>query len=104
MARRVVWAPRSRYDIRLVCHFLERDSPEAAKKFAQAVIRAGRSLADFSERGRVVPELGEPNVRELFISSYRLIYEVSQDRVAVLRVIHGSRDLLAAWGRRNLED
>lgn len=83
--------------MRIACEFLARDSREAARSFARAVILAGRSLAELSERGRVVPELNEPSVRELFISRYRLIYEVFEDRVAVLRVIHASRDFLAAW-------
>jgi plasmid stabilization system protein ParE len=48
----------------------------------------------------VVPELGDPAVRELPISRYRVIYEVFADRVAIVRVVHASRDLLAAWGRR----
>jgi hypothetical protein len=29
-----------------------------------------------ADRGRVVPELDEPTVRELVVGSYRLIYEI----------------------------
>jgi plasmid stabilization system protein ParE len=61
-------------------------------------VRAGLWANSRNEGG--VPELGEPTLREIFISRYRLIYEILEDRVAVLRIIHGSRDLLAAWGRR----
>jgi toxin ParE1/3/4 len=50
-----------------------------------------------SERGRVVPELGLEEVRELLLGRYRLVYEVFSDRVAILRVIHASRDFLKAW-------
>ena len=104
MARRVIWAPRARYDIHLAREYISRDSPAAARKFVRAVIQAGRSLAEFSERGRVVPELGEPGVREVFVSRYRVIYEVFEDRIAMLRVIHGRRDLFAAWGREHSEE
>jgi len=103
MARRVIWAPRARYDIRLAREYIARDSPEAARKFVRAVIQIGRSLAELSECGRVVPELDEPGVREVFVSRYRVIFEVHEDRVAILRVIHGSRNLLAAWGRASDE-
>jgi len=48
-----------------------------------------------------VPELDDPSVRELLLSPYRVIYEVFPERVAVLRIIHASRDLLAAWSRRS---
>ncbi len=45
-----------------------------------------------SERGRIVPELQKPAVRELFIKKYRLFYEVWPDRVHVLGLLHGARE------------
>jgi plasmid stabilization system protein ParE len=42
--------------------------------------------------GRVVPEVGDENVRELFVYSYRLIYQVSDSVVKVLTVVHNKRD------------
>lgn len=45
-----------------------------------------------SERGRIVPELQESGVRELFIKRYRLFYEVRTDRVHVLGLLHGARE------------
>lgn len=101
MAREVVWAPRARSDARLAVDYIRKDSPEAARRFASALVTAGRSLAELSERGRVVPELGDPAVRELLLSRYRVVYEVFANRVAIVRVIHASRDFLAAWGRRS---
>lgn len=41
--------------------------------------------------GRVVPELGEAQVRERFLYSYRLIYEVRPERIEVLAILHGRR-------------
>lgn len=41
--------------------------------------------------GRVVPELGDEQVREQFLYSYRLIYELGERRVEMLAVIHGRR-------------
>ncbi len=38
--------------------------------------------------GRVVPEIGNSNIRELIVYSYRLVYEVSSGRGIVLAVIH----------------
>jgi len=47
--------------------------------YARQVIDKSELLEDFPEIGRIVPEVGEPDVRELFVYSYRLIYEVTQD-------------------------
>lgn len=97
MARGVVWAARARSDARLAIEYIQKDSPEAARRFATALVAAVRS--HLSERGRIVPELEDPAVRELLLSRYRVVYEVFPDRVAVVRIIHASRDFLAAWGR-----
>jgi toxin ParE1/3/4 len=50
--------------------------------------------------GRVVPELANPAIREHFIYSYRVIYQVSGDDVQVLSVIHGRRLLDSAIADR----
>ena len=47
-----------------------------------------------------MPELGEEEVRELLLGRYRLVYEILPDRVAVVRLIHASRDFLKAWRGR----
>jgi len=63
------------------------------------MLAAAKSLASFAERGRVVPELGNPDIRELIVRSYRLIYTVGAADVTVLGLIHGARDLPSLWER-----
>ena len=41
--------------------------------------------------GRVVPEIGDENIRELFIYSYRVIYRIEKERILIVAVIHGKR-------------
>lgn len=43
--------------------------------------------------GRVVPEAQGENIREMLYRSYRIIYRLVGERVDMLAVIHGSRDL-----------
>ena len=97
MARDVVWTLRARSDLKLAVAYIATDSPAAARSFGTAVIQAGASLATLSERGRVVSELADDAVRELLLGRYRIIYEVFTDRIAVLRLIHASRDFETAW-------
>jgi toxin ParE1/3/4 len=97
LARTIVWARRARSDLQLAVAHIRADSPDAARTFASAIIQASRSLSTLSQRGRVVPEVGQQEVRELLLGRYRLIYEVFPDRVAVVRLIHASRDFEKAW-------
>jgi plasmid stabilization system protein ParE len=41
--------------------------------------------------GRIVPELGIENIREIIVGSYRVIYRVRHEDVQVLTVHHGAR-------------
>ncbi len=36
-------------------------------------------------------ELGDENVRELIVKSYRLIYEIEENRTVILAFLHGAR-------------
>jgi toxin ParE1/3/4 len=64
------------------------------------VREAARSLKRFAERGRHVPEFDHPRIRELLVRNFRLIYQHEGDVVYVLALIHGTRDLWAAWDEK----
>lgn len=70
-----------------------RDSRPAAERLLIQALDAAASLDAFSERGRIVPELNQPNVRELLVQRYRLLYEVTPSDVHILAFIRGARDL-----------
>jgi plasmid stabilization system protein ParE len=55
-------------------------------------LEAAESLATLADRGRMVPEVGDKDVRELFVFKYRLLYRVHDDRVVVVAFLHGARD------------
>ena len=38
-----------------------------------------------------MPELSDAAVRELFVKSYRLIYEIRNESIVILAFLHGAR-------------
>ena len=60
----------------------------------------GGMLLEQPKLGRVVPELRKEHIRELFLYSYRLIYELHEQEIQIIAVIHGSRLLLENIGDR----
>lgn len=100
MARTVRWTETATEDLAEVAEFIGRDSRFYAAALVREVRGAARSLRTFAERGRVVPEIDAPDIREIFIKSYRLIYQVTADHVFILAFVHGARDLTALWERR----
>jgi plasmid stabilization system protein ParE len=57
-------------------------------------LRNLEALNSFPEAGRIVPEINDPKIREIFVYSYRLIYEIFPNRVEVLALIHSKRDFM----------
>lgn len=93
MDREVVWSLTATADLESIIEYIFRDSEFYAATVARELVAAARSLTTFSERGRVVPEYEEPTIREIVVRQYRLIYRVASDRVEVLRIIHGARQM-----------
>jgi plasmid stabilization system protein ParE len=102
--REVKWSEAAWADLDQIAGFLARDSRAYAAAFVQEVRDKARALEVFSSRGRIVPEFGDPSIREVFIRKHRLIYRLSKDVVHVLALIHGVRDLQAAWEERTRDE
>ncbi|HZS38334.1 MAG TPA: type II toxin-antitoxin system RelE/ParE family toxin [Polyangia bacterium] len=66
----VSWTVQALDDLDAICLYIARDAP-----------------------GRVVPEINQEHIREVFVHSYRIIYRVMNDAVEILTVHHGARSL-----------
>lgn len=97
MAWRVKWTELAWNDLESIAEYIARDSKNYASAFVREVREASRSLDRFPERGRVVVELNDTSIRELFVRSYRLIYKTQEDAVYIIAFVHGARDLPALW-------
>jgi toxin ParE1/3/4 len=88
----IVWSHQALDDVLGIQAFIARTSPRYAELTATRFLTCVERLAGFPESGRVVPELGEPTVREIVCGAYRIMYEVrGPERVEILTVFRGSR-------------
>ena len=93
MAREVVWTNPGWDDLEAAAEYIARDSEFYAATFVQEARDAASSLADFAERGQVVPEFDDESIRELLLKPYRLVYKVTDEHVFIVAFIHGSQRL-----------
>ena len=91
----VIWSHPAKRDLRNIHDHIASDSKFYAKKVVQDIVEESEKLEDFPLFGRMVPELEDPNVRELIVYSYRLIYKISSDTIEILALIHGKQDFLS---------
>lgn len=90
---RIDWAEPALKDLEEIRNYISRDAEFYAIRFIERVIEAVESLEKFPERGRRVPEAADESIRELLFQNYRIIYRAETERVLILTVIHGGRDL-----------
>ncbi len=91
--RRVVWTEQARRMLDDAVSYVAQESRPSAERLLMRALDAASSLDLHSERGRLVPELDQPNIRQLLVQRYRLLYEVTPAEVQVLAFVHGARDL-----------
>lgn len=90
---RVVWTKHAYAQLDEAMAFIARDRPNTATAWLSRILDAGESLAELTDRGRVVPEVSRDDVRELIISPYRLIYRRDSSAVTITMVLHERREL-----------
>ncbi len=90
----VRWTKPAKLDLKQIHDYIARDSKLYAKKVSLEIIEKTETLNSFPKAGRIVPEIEDPNIRELFIYSFRLIYEIFPDKIEVLTLIHSKRNFI----------
>ena len=88
---KVVWTPLAVDRASEITEHTSLDNPTAASKWVEGLFKSVGRLARFPKQGRVVPEVGRSDIRELLYDKYRVIYRVESKRVAIWTVRHGRR-------------
>ena len=88
---RVRWSNQALADLEAIGDFIARDAPSVAQVFVERVFAAVTRLEAFPQSGRVVPEIGQEDIREIIFRSYRIVYVVSEEEVNILTVFHAVR-------------
>ncbi len=91
MGIKLEWSEEALEDIESIATYIEKDSPTYAKSVVTKFFEKAEMLQEFPEIGRVVPELNDVKIREIFVYSYRLIYRLSEDKILLVAVVHGKR-------------
>ncbi|HOX21110.1 MAG TPA: type II toxin-antitoxin system RelE/ParE family toxin [Gemmatimonadales bacterium] len=89
---RVVWSPLAEVRAGEALEVMLRERPTAAATWLGRLLTGVAQLGRFPERGRMVPEVGRKDIREVMQAPYRVVYRVDAKRVVILTVRHMRRD------------
>lgn len=70
---------------------IRQENPAAAQAWLVELFRKVDRLEKFPDSGRVVPELGKQEFRELLYKEYRVVYRHEARRISIVTVRHGRR-------------
>ena len=87
------WTEQAVADLTAIKAFIGRDSPAYALAVVGRLYQAVGQLAHFADSGRVVPEHGRREIRELIRPPYRIVYRRQPEAVEVLLVFRSSLPL-----------
>ena len=90
--RRVVWSRGAHRELEAAISHVAEDAPGAARALLERLLTTAASLETLSNRGRMVPERGDPAIRELLVEPYRVVYSVAAGDVVILGLIHQRQD------------
>jgi toxin ParE1/3/4 len=88
----VNWSVYAKNDLKTIFNYIKKDSEVYAKKVTDDIIEKSELLNSFPDMGRIVPEISEHNVREIFVYSYRIIYEITGGDIFILTLVHFSQN------------
>jgi toxin ParE1/3/4 len=93
MACKLIWAPSARFVLKEIATYIADSRPEASARFVKNIFHNVEHLIDFPEAGRIVPEFGDPSIREIIRKPCRIVYRIKQEKgiIEIVRIWHAAR-------------
>ncbi|MDO8367420.1 MAG: type II toxin-antitoxin system RelE/ParE family toxin [Saprospiraceae bacterium] len=94
MVRVIVWTKQADDDMEQIVDYWSSISENSVRLQTQRIFEKIDLIFMFPQNGRVVPEMGHPNIREHIVGHYRLVYYIaSEQRIDILMVHNAARPL-----------
>lgn len=89
---RLHWTHEALQRLTEIEDFIAKDNAERAAKFVDEIVAHAESLLPGEPRsGRTVPEISNPEIRELLFKKNRIVYRVKKSAVEILTVFEGHK-------------
>lgn len=90
---KIQWSPLALEQAEEALDFIAAQGrPGTAVTWLNGLFERVRGLTPFPNQGRVVPEVGLEEIREIQYRGFRVLYRVSPETIGILSVRHGRRE------------
>jgi len=90
---KLVWTEPAVETLQDIKNYIAKDNEFYSSRFVERIVASAEKIRDFPSLGRKIPEAHREDIREIIFQAYRIIYRIRADRVEILTVVHGGRDL-----------
>ena len=90
---KLIWTEKASADALSIYDYIAERSEHYADTVYGRILAKPQRLLDYPESGSIVPEFERPDVREVFLHSFRIIYLLLSDEVHILTIVHGAQVL-----------
>jgi len=90
---KVIWSKESLDRLIEIEEFIAEDISEKAAEFIDFIVSKSFPVEENPKIGSMVPEFSDPDIRELLIKGYRLVYRIRKDWIDILTVFEGHRQI-----------
>jgi toxin ParE1/3/4 len=89
---KINWTELSISDLKSIYDYISQDSKRYASLTINKIYNRAQLLIEQPQIGRIVPEFNDPNIRELIIGNYRLVYKLLDEySLDILRIYNSAR-------------
>ena len=71
--------------------YIAEDSPAAAARWVAKLIATAATVPSAPRSGRVGPEQGREDIREVLLRHYRIVYRIRETRIDMLTIFEGHK-------------
>jgi toxin ParE1/3/4 len=89
----VFWTNKAIEQLTSIHRYHAQISPQYATRLVDLITKRSQQIGTFPNSGRILPEINLEQIREVIEANYRIIYYVGSDRVDILAVVHGAKNL-----------
>ena len=100
----VKWSNPAKQDLKMIYDYIKKDSLFYARKVVQEILDKSESLEGYPNAGRIVSELSEPNIREVLIYSFRMVYQIEIEGIEILSLIHSRRNFMSSFNNNQQDE
>jgi len=92
--RRIIWSDKAKNALKKHYEHIKEDSLLAAKRVKKEIIESTKNLNSYPEKYQLdefYPD-NSGNIRRYFKWNYRIVYEINEDSIDILNMLHTSQE------------